>query len=181
MLHTDTEGHENWVFCIIVYGDLVGAWTLEGFSRFNSTRHMHAGEGGRRWKEGTRKREKMIRRRKSSRWFSILEACGLDSASACHMGQPDCFLPALRFLPLLFYFYYIGLVEFPSQKVFRYCIIFVCMWQLLSNHRVTRLRRFVLQITSTISYFLSIFNVPCMCTRFNMTENLERFLDFEVN
>jgi len=53
----------------------------------------------------------------------------------------------------------------PKNFGKHYCSIFVCIWQILSNHGVTRIIRFVSQITDKLCnqfLFLFIFNAPCM-------------------
>ena len=49
-----------------------------------------------------------------------------------------------------------------------HCSIFACIWQILSNHRLTRLKKFILSIPAKLcNYFLfsSIFNTSCICLK----------------
>jgi hypothetical protein len=48
---------------------------------------------------------------------------------------------------------------------FWHCNIFVFIWQILSNHRVTRLKKFVSRFTDKLFLFSLIFNVLCMCRK----------------
>ena len=57
---------------------------------------------------------------------------------------------------------------FSSQKDLDFGIVvyFVVIWQLISNHKLIRLKRFILyEIVSVISYFLTIFNISYMCLK----------------
>ena len=48
---------------------------------------------------------------------------------------------------------------------FWYCSTFVCLWQILSNHRLIRVKRFISQFTNKLYnqfLFSSKFNTPCI-------------------
>ena len=67
---------------------------------------------------------------------------------------------------------------------FCYCSTFVFIWQILFNHGVIRLKRFISQISDKLCnyfLFLSLFNASCMRPkiRCDVTENLKKF--YELN
>jgi len=67
---------------------------------------------------------------------------------------------------------------------FRYCSIFVCIWQILFNYVLTRLKRFVSQFTSKLCnwLFFHLHLALHLCVvRFDVTGNLKNFLDFGGN
>ena len=60
-------------------------------------------------------------------------------------------------------------------------ITFVCIWQILSNHRLTKFKRFISQITG-ISYFFYLYLVLHVCAiKFDVTENLKNFAKYFGN
>ena len=60
---------------------------------------------------------------------------------------------------------------------FCYCSTFVCLWQILFNHRLTKVKRFVSQF-SIISFYFCLYLVLNVCAvKFDMTENFENLLD----
>jgi hypothetical protein len=64
---------------------------------------------------------------------------------------------------------------------FDYCSTFVCIWQLVYNHGLIWLKRFVsyLQPNCVISYFfLSIFNAPYMCLKIRCDKTKSKILKF---
>jgi len=67
--------------------------------------------------------------------------------------------------------------------VFGYRSIFVFIWQTLSNHRVTSLKRLISQITGncTISFYFRLYLMLHVCDqRFDVTRNLENFCELDV-
>jgi hypothetical protein len=64
---------------------------------------------------------------------------------------------------------------------FRYCSTFVCLWQKFSNHGLTRIKS-DLQVNYAISFCFRLYLILHACVaRFDVMENLENFLIFEVN
>jgi len=58
-----------------------------------------------------------------------------------------------------------------------HCRIFFCIWQILSNYGLTRLKRFVSQITGKLYnylFILSIFNTSYMCCKIRCDEKSEK-------
>ena len=65
---------------------------------------------------------------------------------------------------------------------FVYRSTFVYIWQLLSNHKLTRFKRFVLQIICKLCnylFILSIFNTPYMRPKIQCDEESRKFLKIE--
>jgi hypothetical protein len=64
---------------------------------------------------------------------------------------------------------------------FRYCSTFVCLWQILSNYRLIRVKRFISRFTGKlyISFCFYLYLMLHACAvRFDVTEKLENFLVF---
>jgi hypothetical protein len=64
---------------------------------------------------------------------------------------------------------------------FGYCSTFVCIWQLMSNHRLIWRKRFVLWFTTKLCnylFFLSIFNVPYICSKIRCDRTKNKNLEF---
>ena len=53
---------------------------------------------------------------------------------------------------------------------FRYCSTFVCLWQIFSNHRLTRIKRFISRFTGKLCNQFSY-----MCYKIRCDGNLENF------
>ena len=97
-----------------------------------------------------------------------MDKLGLKDSS--HDLQPNC---AISFFPLYVILHacvqrFDGMDEkLLERKVYGYCNIFVCICQLVSNHRLTRLKKssYKLKINYIVNYFLFIFNTMCMCRK----------------
>ena len=62
-----------------------------------------------------------------------------------------------------------------------HCSIFICIWQILSNHRLTKFKKFVSQITVKVCnqfFLLFIFNTLCMCRKILCDEESEKIYNF---
>ena len=71
----------------------------------------------------------------------------------------------------------------PKNFGFRYCSIFVFIWQILSNHKLTRIKRFVSWFTDKLcNWFLfsSIFNASCMCRKIRCDGESWKLFRFRV-
>jgi hypothetical protein len=89
----------------------------------------------------------------------------------CCLSQKDqnvCFhCPAVgRTLGCVLFSRGLGLVYTWKNFKFRYCSTFVCLWQIISNHKLIRIKRFISRFTGklyNLFLFSSIFNTLCMC------------------
>jgi len=74
------------------------------------------------------------------------------------------------------------LFNWGGEKFFLCYSIFIFIWQLLSNYRLTKLKRFVSKITGKLHnwLFLSIFNVPYMCHTIRYDEKSWKVFKFWV-
>jgi hypothetical protein len=71
-----------------------------------------------------------------------------------------------------------GTVWMPKFLAKRYSSVFVVIWQILSNHGLIRLKRFVSSISSKLCnyvYFYLYLMIHAYVQRFDVTENLEKF------
>jgi hypothetical protein len=78
---------------------------------------------------------------------------------------------------------HVGPVRLPKFLAKRYCSVFVVIWQILFNHGLIRLKRFVSSISSKLCnyiYFLSIFNASYMRPKIRCDGESWKFWHFGV-
>ena len=69
---------------------------------------------------------------------------------ALHCGAGWCGFPGVLFLPARLQVGGGYTMAFWKLKSFRHCSTFVCLWQILSNHGLTRIKRFVSWFTAKL-------------------------------